>query len=107
MSANQEARGGVAYRRPGVNDALDPFAITTLIALSAIWGLGQVAVKVVNTGMQPVFQAGPRSSPASLSACYSVPNSSSSMSASTTPQCRAASSSSSSRRWSWRSARIS
>jgi drug/metabolite transporter (DMT)-like permease len=61
MSASQEARGGVVYRRPGVNDALDPFAITTLIALSAIWGLGQVAVKVVNTGMQPVFQAGLRS----------------------------------------------
>jgi drug/metabolite transporter (DMT)-like permease len=61
MTANQETRGGVVYRRPGVNDALDPFAITTLIALSAIWGLGQVAVKVVNTGLQPVFQAGLRS----------------------------------------------
>ena len=50
-----------ANRRPGVHDALDPFAITTLVGLSAIWGLGQVAVKVVNMGLQPSFQAGLRS----------------------------------------------
>jgi drug/metabolite transporter (DMT)-like permease len=61
MTTHQEAWGGVAYRRPGVKDALDPFSITTLIVLSAVWGLGQVAVKVVNSGMQPVFQAGLRS----------------------------------------------
>jgi drug/metabolite transporter (DMT)-like permease len=62
MSVGEEVSGAPASnRRPGVHDALDPFAITTLVVLSAIWGLGQVAVKVVNMGLQPSFQAGLRS----------------------------------------------
>ena len=62
MTVGEEvAHRRAANRRPGVHDALDPFAITTLVGLSAIWGLGQVAVKVVNMGLQPSFQAGLRS----------------------------------------------
>jgi drug/metabolite transporter (DMT)-like permease len=62
MSVGEGVTGRRASnRRPGVHDVLDPFATTTLVALSAIWGLGQVAVKVVNMGLQPAFQAGLRS----------------------------------------------
>ena len=37
-----------------------------LVALCAVWGAGQVAIKVGNTGIAPVFQAGLRSAGAAL-----------------------------------------
>lgn len=40
---------------------IDAFAASTLVGLCVIWGLSQVAVKVTNLGLQPVFQAGLRS----------------------------------------------
>jgi len=42
-------------------DHIDMFAATSLVLFSALLGLNQVMVKIVNTGMQPVFQAGLRS----------------------------------------------
>ncbi|MFD0915674.1 DMT family transporter [Pseudahrensia aquimaris] len=42
-------------------DRIDTFAATSLIAFSALLGLNQVMIKVVNAGLQPVFQAGLRS----------------------------------------------
>ncbi len=46
--------------------ALPPRAIATQIALCAIWGLGQVATKVGNGGISPVWQAALRSIGAAL-----------------------------------------
>jgi drug/metabolite transporter (DMT)-like permease len=40
---------------------VDAFAASTLVGLCLIWGLSQVAVKVANLGLQPVFQGGVRS----------------------------------------------
>lgn len=40
---------------------IDAFGATSLIGFSALLGLNQVLVKIVNGGMQPVFQAGLRS----------------------------------------------
>ncbi|MFT5110812.1 MAG: drug/metabolite transporter (DMT)-like permease [Parasphingorhabdus sp.] len=40
---------------------IDTFGATTLIVFSAVLGLNQVMVKMVNAGMHPVFQAGLRS----------------------------------------------
>ncbi len=40
---------------------LDAVAVSTLVACCFIWALNQVAVKVANGGLQPVFQAGLRS----------------------------------------------
>ena len=40
---------------------IDAFGATSLIAFSALLGLNQVMIKIVNDGMQPVFQAGLRS----------------------------------------------
>jgi drug/metabolite transporter (DMT)-like permease len=45
---------------------LDRRAVVTSVALSAVWGLGQVAVKVANTGISPGVQAGLRSLGAAL-----------------------------------------
>ena len=42
-------------------DSLDTFAIVSLTAFSALLGLNQVLVKLVNEAMNPVFQAGLRS----------------------------------------------
>ena len=42
-------------------DRIDAFGATSLIAFSALLGLNQVMIKVVNGGLQPVFQAGLRS----------------------------------------------
>jgi drug/metabolite transporter (DMT)-like permease len=61
MRLGKPLAGAAPYTRPGVRDRIDPFAATTLVSLSAIWALGQVAVKIVNMGLQPVFQAGLRS----------------------------------------------
>ncbi len=40
---------------------IDAFGATSLVLFSALLGLNQVLVKVVNSGLQPVFQAGLRS----------------------------------------------
>lgn len=42
-------------------DRIDAFGATSLVAFSALLGLNQVMIKVVNSGLQPVFQAGLRS----------------------------------------------
>ncbi len=42
-------------------DKIDAFGATILVFFSALLGLNQVLVKIVNSGMQPVFQAGMRS----------------------------------------------
>jgi drug/metabolite transporter (DMT)-like permease len=46
--------------------APDSLAILTMIALCAIWGLQQVAIKSTNAFLPPVFQAGLRSAIAAL-----------------------------------------
>ncbi len=40
---------------------IDAFGAASLIGFSALLGLNQVLIKIVNTGLQPVFQAGLRS----------------------------------------------
>lgn len=47
---------------------MDGLASTTLVVVCFLWGLNQVAMKVGNAGIQPVFQAGLRS----LLACILV-----------------------------------
>ena len=42
-------------------DRIDSFGATALVAIAAVLGLNQVMVKIVNLGLQPVFQAGLRS----------------------------------------------
>lgn len=46
--------------------ALPPRAVATALVLCSIWGLGQVATKVGNTGISPVWQAALRSFGAAL-----------------------------------------
>jgi drug/metabolite transporter (DMT)-like permease len=46
--------------------APDSLAILTMIALCAIWGFQQVAIKTTNAAVPPVFQAGLRSTMAAL-----------------------------------------
>jgi drug/metabolite transporter (DMT)-like permease len=46
--------------------ALDRVAVVLLLLLCASWGLSQVAIKVANEGVSPVFQAGLRSAGAAL-----------------------------------------
>jgi len=41
--------------------SLDPFAASVLTLLCLSWGLNQVAIKIANAGIQPVWQAGLRS----------------------------------------------
>lgn len=45
---------------------IDATAATLMIVLCAIWGLNQVAAKVVNAGISPLLQAGLRSAGAAL-----------------------------------------
>jgi len=42
-------------------ERIDAFGATWLVLFSCLLGLNQVLVKVMNTGLQPVFQAGLRS----------------------------------------------
>ncbi len=42
-------------------DRIDKFGALVLVSFSALLGLNQVLIKLVNAGMQPVFQAGLRS----------------------------------------------
>ncbi len=42
-------------------DRIDFFAAVSLVSFSALLGLNQVMIKIVNAGLQPVFQAGLRS----------------------------------------------
>jgi drug/metabolite transporter (DMT)-like permease len=44
---------------------LGPGAIATMLMLCAIWGLGQIAIKIGAEGISPLFQAGLRSAGAS------------------------------------------
>lgn len=46
---------------PGTADRLDLRAVLVLLACCLCWGGGQVAVKIANTGISPVLQAGIRS----------------------------------------------
>ena len=50
----------VAAAGPLVHDRLDAFASGTVVLLCLCWGLNQVAIKVTNIGLQPVFQSGLR-----------------------------------------------
>jgi drug/metabolite transporter (DMT)-like permease len=45
----------------GRKSRIDAFGASSLIMFSVLLGLNQVLVKIVNSGMQPVFQAGMRS----------------------------------------------
>ncbi len=53
------------FSRPGASvqrkDRIDAFGASVLVASAAVLGLNQVMIKVVNLGLQPVFQAGLRS----------------------------------------------
>jgi len=40
---------------------IDPFAASAMVVLCLTWGFNQVAVKIANEGLQPVFQVGLRS----------------------------------------------
>jgi drug/metabolite transporter (DMT)-like permease len=55
-------RPDLAVRRA----ALDPAAALLLLVLCAIWGAGQVAIKLANAGVSPLCQAGLRSAGAAL-----------------------------------------
>ncbi len=46
------------------SDRLDLAAMLLMVALSALWGMNQVSIKVADTGISPVFQAGLRSTAA-------------------------------------------
>ena len=45
----------VAHAGPVVHDRVDAFASGTVVLLCLCWGLNQVAIKVTNLGLQPVF----------------------------------------------------
>ncbi len=51
---------------PVAKRSLDAWATTILLGLCLLWGLNQVAIKVANTGVRPIFQAAFRSLLASL-----------------------------------------
>ena len=46
---------------PAVNQRLDAFAIGIMLSMCVCLAVGQVAIKVANSGISPVFQAGLRS----------------------------------------------
>ncbi|HUZ64917.1 MAG TPA: DMT family transporter [Acetobacteraceae bacterium] len=46
--------------------ALDPLAVSVMVALCVCWGLNQVAIKVAEAGIPPVLQAGLRSAGAGV-----------------------------------------
>ncbi len=56
-----------AVRKP-----LDNFAMTMMLALSVVWGLQQVAVKIAAPDMSPVMQTGLRSLIAALLVCLLI-----------------------------------
>ncbi len=47
-------------------EALDWPAMALLLGLCALWGLGQVSIKIANAGISPLYQAGIRSAGAAL-----------------------------------------
>jgi drug/metabolite transporter (DMT)-like permease len=51
----------VPYIRTKENQVLDLTAMTILLVLCVSWGLQQVAIKVANRGISPLFQSGIRS----------------------------------------------
>jgi drug/metabolite transporter (DMT)-like permease len=50
----------------GYGSALDARAAATMVLLCALWGLGQVSIKVGNEGISPLWQAGLRSAGAAV-----------------------------------------
>lgn len=54
------------YIQPDRKSRIDLFGATALIIFSAMLGINQVFMKLINTGMNPVFQAGLRSACAFL-----------------------------------------
>lgn len=50
----------------GRHDHLDAVAMGLMVVLCATWGLQQVAIKIANTGVSPLLQAGIRSAGAAL-----------------------------------------
>ncbi|EKF18408.1 DMT family transporter [Nitratireductor pacificus] len=50
----------------GRHDAIDTFAATTMVCLCFFWGLNQVAIKVANTGYDPIFMVFSRSALAAV-----------------------------------------
>ncbi len=52
---------GLARTAPARKDRIDVFGASALVVFSALLGLNQVLVKLVNAGMSPTFQAGMRS----------------------------------------------
>jgi drug/metabolite transporter (DMT)-like permease len=50
-----------AVEAPAGPQRLDGLATTIVVACSFIWGFNQIAIKVANGGLHPVFQAGLRS----------------------------------------------
>jgi len=62
-----EASGARASRPAGAAPRpMDATAAGTMILLCAMWGVGQAAIKIGNTGMSPLWQAGLRSVCAAL-----------------------------------------
>ena len=57
MSASENT----AAPAPDAADRLDAPAVLTITACCAAWGVNQVAIKVANTGISPILQAGLRS----------------------------------------------
>jgi drug/metabolite transporter (DMT)-like permease len=55
-----------------VRQPLDSFAMTTMLALSVVWGLQQVAVKMAAPDMSPIMQTGLRSSVAAFLVCLLI-----------------------------------
>lgn len=53
--------GRAGHRLQGSVDSLDLRAVLVLLACCSCWGAGQVAVKIANSGISPVLQAGLRS----------------------------------------------
>ena len=56
-------------RRPPMMDRrpqLDSAAIALMVLLCACWGFNQVAIKLANSGISPIFQAGLRSAGSAL-----------------------------------------
>jgi drug/metabolite transporter (DMT)-like permease len=63
--------GGAANARPGeavgaLPRPIDAGAAAIMVMLCAVWGLGQIAIKVGNEGISPLWQAGLRSAGAAV-----------------------------------------
>lgn len=61
MSAPLAPRTPELLRPPGGPRPIDATAASIMVLLCALWGMGQVAIKIGNTGLSPLWQAGWRS----------------------------------------------